>query len=134
MPGIFAAGDVARALQPETGRHVRFESYGAAQEQGTTAGKRLAGLEASPCVLGGAGSQQFGTRMQLVGSAEDAERVIVRGSLAERSFAAFFAAQDEIRGAFVMNRMRELPAIRALVRARARVDGARPDPLEAAMR
>lgn len=122
VPGVFAAGDVARALQPDTGRHVRFEQYGSAHEQGIIAGRNLAGARAVPRVVPGAGSEQFGVRMQLVGHIADAERVVVRGSLERRSFSAFFLASDRIRGAFLMNRPRELPTARRLVAERAFAD------------
>ena len=63
--------------------------------------------------------------MQIIGYPGAAERTVVRGSLERRSFTAFFLVGDRIRGAFLMNRARELPAARKLVAQRARVDGFR---------
>lgn len=125
VAGIYAAGDVARAFQPELGRHVRFEHYGSAHEQGIIAGRNLAGAAVVPNVLPGAGTEQFGVRMQIIGDPGGAERTVVRGSLERRSFTAFFLVADRIQGAFLMNRARELPAVRKLVAQRARVDGYR---------
>jgi 3-phenylpropionate/trans-cinnamate dioxygenase ferredoxin reductase subunit len=122
VPGIYAAGDAARAFQPELRRHVRFEQYASAHEQGLVAGRVMAGRKAVPVVTPGAGSEQFGVRMQIVGQAGAAERVLVRGSLEDRSFTAFFVAGGRVRGAFVMDRPRELPSVRKLVARRVRVD------------
>lgn len=122
VPGIYAAGDVARAPQNDLQRHVRFEQYGSAHEQGIVAGRVMAGATAVPTITPGAGSEQFGVRMQVVGHAADADRVLVRGSFTDRSFAAFFLKGERVRGAFLMNRPRDLPAARKLVVQRARVD------------
>jgi len=125
VAGIYAAGDVARAFQPGLGRHVRFEHYGSAHEQGIIAGRNLAGAAMVPNVVPGAGTEQFGVRMQIIGDPGGAERTVVRGSLERRSFTAFFLVGDRIQGAFLMDRARELPAARKLVAQRARVDGHR---------
>lgn len=122
VPGIFAAGDVASAYQPAQGRHVRFEQYGSAQEQGTVAGRAMAGIAGAPAVLPGAGSEQFGVRMQVIGDASGSDRVLVRGSLEGRSFLALFLRDGRAHGAFVMGRPRDVPAVRKLVTSRARVD------------
>lgn len=124
VPGIFAAGDVARAFRPPTGRCERFESYGAAHEQGLAAGRAMAGAPAAPVIVPGAGSEQFGVRMNIVGVARDADSVVLRGSVEEGSFIALFLAEQRVRGAFVMNRPRELPALRKLVADGARLDEA----------
>ncbi len=122
VPGIFAAGDVARAFHPTHGRHLRFETYASAHEQGTVAGRGMAGQSATANVVPGAGSEQYGVRLQVIGTAAGADSVVVRGSLAERSFVAFFLVRGSVHGAFVMNRLRELPIIGRLVAQRARVD------------
>lgn len=122
VPGIYAAGDAARAFQPELRRHARFEQYGSAHEQGVVAGRVMAGIQAVPAITPGAGSEQFGVRMQVVGHVAGADRVLVRGSLEDRSFAAFFVAGGCVRGAFVMNRPRDLPSVRKIVAQRKRVD------------
>ncbi|CAN5750231.1 FAD-dependent oxidoreductase [soil metagenome] len=124
VPGIYAAGDVARAFQPDLRRHVRFEQYGSAHEQGVVAGRLMAGVgvTAVPTITPGAGSEQFGVRMQVVGDAAKADRVLVRGSLEDRSFTAFFLVDGRVRGAFLMNRPRDLPVTRKLVARRAQID------------
>jgi NADPH-dependent 2,4-dienoyl-CoA reductase/sulfur reductase-like enzyme len=43
LPGIFAAGDVAEVLDPETGRRVLDSLWNAAREQGFAAGMNMAG-------------------------------------------------------------------------------------------
>jgi 3-phenylpropionate/trans-cinnamate dioxygenase ferredoxin reductase subunit len=122
VPDVYAAGDVARAFQPEVARHVRFEHYGAAHEQGVVAGRVMAGAIAIPNVVQSAGSEQFGVRLQVLGHTADADHVLVRGSLEARSFVAFFLVGGSVRGAFVMNRTRDLPMVRKLVTHRVHID------------
>lgn len=122
VPGIFAAGDVARVLDPSTGRYVRFEQYGSAHEQGIVAGRAMAGIPASVAVVPGAGSEQFGVRMQVIGAPDTSDRVVVRGDLAKRSFVSFFLRDGAVRAAFVMGRPRDVPAVRKLVVSGAGVD------------
>jgi NAD(P)H-nitrite reductase large subunit len=43
LPGIFAAGDVAEVLDPETGRRVLDSLWNSAREQGFAAGMNMAG-------------------------------------------------------------------------------------------
>jgi 3-phenylpropionate/trans-cinnamate dioxygenase ferredoxin reductase component len=122
VPGVRAAGDVARSLHQAYGRHLRLEQYGSAHEQGVVAGRAMAGVRGSAEVLPGAGSEQLGVRMHVVGLTCDADRVVVRGSVERRSFVAFFLRKGAIFGAFVMGRPREVPAVRKLVASRARLD------------
>lgn len=121
-PGVYAAGDVARAFQTETGRHERFEQYGAAHEQGRAAGRGMAGMPSAPSILPGAGSEQFGVRMSVVGSTDDHDQVVIRAGVGDYAFAALFVRRSVVHGAFVMGRAKELPAIRQLVRRHAPVD------------
>lgn len=60
--------------------------------------------------------------MQVVGDAAKADRVLVRGSLEDRSFTAFFLVDGRVCGAFLMNRPRDLPVARKLVARRAQID------------
>jgi len=46
VPGLFAAGDVAQALDPLSGRHEVVALWASARRQGRTAGRNMAGLHA----------------------------------------------------------------------------------------
>jgi 3-phenylpropionate/trans-cinnamate dioxygenase ferredoxin reductase component len=120
--GVFAAGDVARVHQPSTGHYVRFEHYGSAQEQGIIAGRAMSGSAGTVTSARGAGSEQFGVRMQVIGEPRRTDRVVVRGDLAKRDFVAFFLHDGAVRAAFVMGRPRDAPAVRKLVTSCTRVD------------
>lgn len=122
VPDVYAAGDVARVFDPRLGRHVRFEHYASAQEQGAVAGRVMAGLLASPTLLASAGSDQFGVRMQILGAPSAGTTVVVRGALESGSFAAFFLNRGRVRGAFLMGRTRDLPEARRWVKTGAAVD------------
>lgn len=122
VPGIFAAGDVARVLQRTTGRYVRFEQYGCAHDQGIVAGRAMAGVPGTAASIPGAGSEQFGVRMQVIGEPSSTDRVVVRGERASRSFVAFFLRDGAVGAAFVMGRSRDVPAVRKLVTSGSRID------------
>ncbi|HEX5751023.1 MAG TPA: FAD-dependent oxidoreductase [Archangium sp.] len=117
VPGIWAAGDVTRVLHPGEGSALRLESYGSAHTQGIAAGQGMAGRPTPALVLPGAGSEQYGVRLQLAGRAEGADQAVVRGSLPDRSFVCFFLADRKPISAFAMNRPREMMAARKLIQA-----------------
>lgn len=122
VEGILAAGDVARVYLPRYATHVRFEQFGAASEQGTIAGRVLAGVDATFSAVPGGGTSAFGARLQLSGRVQHGDEVVVRGDRAARSFVAFFVSHGVVHAAFAMNRPKEFLAARKLVDRAAAVD------------
>jgi 3-phenylpropionate/trans-cinnamate dioxygenase ferredoxin reductase subunit len=87
IPGVFAAGDVARAWHPVYGRAIRVEHWTHAVEQGVAAARSLLGhaepFDAIPLFW----SDQYDRKIQLAGLPEfDGESRVVHGSLDERKF------------------------------------------------
>lgn len=122
VEGVFAAGDVARVYQPRHATHVRFEQFGAASEQGTVAGKMMAGAAATFSAVPGGGTSAFGARLQLSGRVQQGDEVVLRGDRAGRSFLAFFVGQGVVHAAFALNRPKDFLAARRLVERAAAVD------------
>ncbi|WP_373045378.1 NAD(P)/FAD-dependent oxidoreductase [Vulgatibacter sp.] len=123
IPGIFAAGDVARTFHHRFGRSLRLESYGNAWAQGYEAGRAMAGLQpAGESALPVASTEQYGHRMQVVGLPDAGDRVVVRGAMEEASFVTFFLAGDRLVGAFGMNRPRDMLQARKAIAAQTPVD------------
>jgi 3-phenylpropionate/trans-cinnamate dioxygenase ferredoxin reductase component len=115
-PGVFAAGDVASHAHPVLGR-VRVEHFDNAIKMGAHAARAMLG---SPTAFDDPHwfwSDQYEHHLQMGGVAIT-DDMVVRGSLEDRSFCAFFLdAAGVLRASVALNRPREcrrsLPLIRA---------------------
>jgi 3-phenylpropionate/trans-cinnamate dioxygenase ferredoxin reductase subunit len=88
VPGVVAAGDVARCPHPFTGRHARIEHWSNAGEQAKTAARTLLSGVSAPAPLTAPyfWSDQYQVRIQLAGRvAAGAEPHVVDGDLDSRS-------------------------------------------------
>ena len=88
VPGVFAAGDVARHEHPVFGP-IRVEHFDNAIKMGQTAARNMLGageVFADPHWFW---SDQYDSQVQMAGFAATWDRIVVRGSLEDRSFCAF---------------------------------------------
>jgi NADPH-dependent 2,4-dienoyl-CoA reductase/sulfur reductase-like enzyme len=129
VPGMFAAGDVTRWVNPCFAEEMRVEHWTNADEQGALAAGNLltaaAGGDAVahdtvPYVW----SDQYHHRVQVVGRTTAADgspaaAEIVVGSAAARRFLAVFHADGRLRGALALDLPRLLMRYRALIARRA---------------
>lgn len=112
-PGVFAAGDVAcRAVGDG---FVRVEHVDNATTQGGTVARALLGKAVPPPEAPWFWSDQFDLNLQVVGHAPAGAEVVVRGSVADRDFTAFYLTDDRVRAAFCVERGGDVPAVRALL-------------------
>jgi 3-phenylpropionate/trans-cinnamate dioxygenase ferredoxin reductase component len=88
VPGVFAAGDVARHRHPVFGS-IRVEHFDNALKMGQAAAQNMLGADAVFDDPHWFWSDQYDTQVQMAGYAPTWDRMVVRGSLAERSFCAF---------------------------------------------
>ncbi len=106
VPGVYAAGDVARWPNPQfDGEEMRVEHWTNASEQGllvaknllaTARGEQPEAYSSVPFFW----SEQYGTRLQFIGRAAGDDDVrIVKGSVRERSFLALYGSKGRFRGA-----------------------------------
>jgi 3-phenylpropionate/trans-cinnamate dioxygenase ferredoxin reductase component len=109
-PGVTAAGDVARWLNPRYGELMRVEHWDNAVEQGTYAARRLLVENPEPFApVPWFWSDQFDRKIQLAGRpSPDDEVQVVNGSTEEHRFAAFYGSQGKLRAVFGMNRPRQV--------------------------
>lgn len=118
IPDIYAAGDIASTWSPSLKTRVRIEQYGHAQSQGAAAGRVMAGERTAYEPLPGAGSEQFGVRLQVAGRVHENLQAVVRGNVSARSFTTFFLdGQSCVRAAIAVGRPKEMLAARKLIAA-----------------
>lgn len=114
-PNVFAAGDVARHPNPILGRTIRVEHFQNAQDQGVAAARAMLGAPVAFGQVPWFWSNQFHHNLQTLGHAPPHAGLVVRGSLAGRSFTAFQLDGERIIGAIAMDRPRDIAAARRLI-------------------
>jgi NADPH-dependent 2,4-dienoyl-CoA reductase/sulfur reductase-like enzyme len=91
VPGVWAAGDVARFPSARAGGHVRIEHWTHARDHGTAVGRAMLGRREPYDPLPYVWSEQYGTMIQFAGyPAPDATVEIAEGDVAERRFVALY--------------------------------------------
>jgi len=88
VPGVFAAGDVARHEHPVFGP-IRVEHFDNAIKMGQTAARNMLGAGEVFDDPHWFWSDQYDSQVQMAGFAATWHRIVVRGSLEDRSFCAF---------------------------------------------
>lgn len=126
-PSVVAAGDVANVYHPVLRRRVRFEHWANAVRQAPVAAAALVGEPKPYERLPYAFSDQYETSLEYVGAMEHPERaqVVVRGSLEERRFVAFWLEGEQVRAGMSVDVPGVVPALEELVRSGRPADPAR---------
>jgi 3-phenylpropionate/trans-cinnamate dioxygenase ferredoxin reductase subunit len=119
VPGVFAAGDVASHAHPVFGR-VRVEHFDNAIKMGKHAARAMLGSPAAFDDPHWFWSDQYDHHIQMGGVAATGE-MVVRGSIEDRSFCAFFLDEGGVlRASVSLDRPRDVRRSLALIRAQAR--------------
>lgn len=126
VPGVYAAGDVARWRHPLFGRSMRMENWTGAAEQGAVAGRNAVATGAlEPCAtVPYFWSDWYGTRIQFVGS-PDGARIETAGDPDEGRVTALYHSDDRLVGVLTVGRQPSAVKFRALIRRRASLAEAR---------
>ena len=125
VPGIFAAGDVANHYHPVCGRQMRVEHWQNGVKQGAAAARSMLGRSQSYDEVHWFWSDQFDANIQYAGFHADWDTIVVRGSLAERKFLAFYLADGRVESVVAINQGRDLRRTLPIIKARVTVDPAR---------
>lgn len=125
VPGVYAAGDVARWPNEFLGEEVRIEHWSNASEQGAHAAESLLAerrgeLGSAYAALPFFWSDQYDRRIQFLGRAHHDDQVkVVVGSIDDRSFVATYERDGRLVGVLGMNQPRATMGFRKLLLAKA---------------
>src|SRR5438132_2442372 len=95
LPGIFAAGDIARWPDPRAGR-IRVEHWVVAERQGQTAARNILGTREPFVVPPFFWSNHFDLEIRYVGHGSSGDRAIVSGDLNAKDASVIFRAGDKL--------------------------------------
>lgn len=124
IPGIFAAGDVARAWHPRLARRIRLEHWSSALNQGPAAARNMLGIATVYDRIPFFFSDQYDVGMEYSGSAADWDQVIFRGNPSDRKFIVFWLKDGLLVAGMNVNTWNVAGTIAALVASRRPVEAA----------
>lgn len=121
LPGVYAAGDVARWHNPLFDASMRLEHWTSAAEQGALAVRNALDPQAAKpySTVPYFWSDWYDTRIQFVGVPEADEIVTVTGHLEDGQFVALYRRGDRVVGALALDHQTHIMKYRALIAKRA---------------
>lgn len=119
-PHIWAIGDcVRRPLVHYDMRLCRLESVHNAIEGGKIAAASILGLEPPVEETPWFWSDQYDLKLTIAGISDGFDQLVIRGSMAERSFCAFYLKEGRVIAADAVNRPADYLAAKQLIRLKA---------------
>jgi NADPH-dependent 2,4-dienoyl-CoA reductase/sulfur reductase-like enzyme len=107
VPGIFAAGDIARYPHARSGERIRVEHWVAAERQGQLAAANMLGdrqpMAAAPYFW----SNHYDLAVRYVGHASEPGDVVVDGSIEDEDATVRFLRADQLQAAASVGRDRQ---------------------------
>jgi 3-phenylpropionate/trans-cinnamate dioxygenase ferredoxin reductase subunit len=122
VEGIYAAGDVANHYHPVFERRIRVEHWQNALNQGPAAARNMLGKDEPYDDIPWFWSDQYDFNLQYTGFHTEWDEFIVRGSMEERNFVAFYRKDERVLAAVAVNRGKDLRRSMRLIKAQRPVD------------
>ncbi|PXY22811.1 NAD(P)/FAD-dependent oxidoreductase [Prauserella muralis] len=122
VPAVFAAGDVARHYHPLLGEHVRTEHFDSANRLAAAAANTMLGRATAFAEPPWFWSDQYDVNLQYAGHAATWDEIVVRGSVADFDFCAFYLSGGVVRAAFAADRGGDIAGARELIARAVPVD------------
>ncbi|HEV3473834.1 MAG TPA: oxidoreductase C-terminal domain-containing protein, partial [Actinomycetota bacterium] len=123
-PAVYACGDVANHQHPVFGRRIRVEHFDNALKMGTHVARVMMGKDEPFEDPHWFWSDQYDINLQYAGFAYQWDDVVIRGSVKDRDFCAFYLNEGVLLACLGMNRGREVRRSMKLIAGRARPDPA----------
>src|SRR5919112_304176 len=124
VEGIYAAGDVANHYHPVFERRIRVEHWQNALNQGPAAARNMLGEDEPYDDIPWFWSDQYEHNLQYAGFHTEWDELVVRGSMEERSFVAFYRKDGRVLAAVTIGRGRDLRRSVPLIKAQEQVEAA----------
>lgn len=99
VPGVFAAGDIARFWSPTLEAAVRVEHFQTARRHGQSVGRSMGGAGVPFTEVPWFWSDQYDRNLQYVGAGLPWDEIVVRGELGEPPFTVFYLQGGRLRAA-----------------------------------
>jgi 3-phenylpropionate/trans-cinnamate dioxygenase ferredoxin reductase subunit len=122
VEGVYAAGDVANHYHPVFGRWIRVEHWQNAINQGRAAARNMLDRHEPYDDVHWFWSDQYDYNLQYAGFHMGWDELVIRGSLEQRKFVAFYLQDSHIAAAVAINRGKDLRRSMPLIKARIELD------------
>lgn len=107
VPGIFAAGDIARYPDPRTGETIRVEHWVAAERQGQLAAVNMLGHRQPMAAAPYFWSNHYDLAIRYVGHASEPGEVVLDGSIEDEDATVRFLREGQLQAAASVGRDRQ---------------------------
>ena len=125
VEGIYAAGDVANHYHQVFDRRIRVEHWQSALKQGPAAARNMLERGGPYDEIPWFWSDQYEHNLQYAGFHTEWDELVVRGSMDERNFVAFYRKDERVLAAVAINRGTDLRRSIPLIKAQQPVDAAK---------